>query len=288
MVFNLDFLVIGSQRCATSYIHSLFENEISTNVSGQKELNYFSHHIYTKDLSWYFSNFEDNGKFTGEVCPSYFLMRPSEIKYLKQLYPELKVVLILRDPVKRMWSSIHRHWTYSYLKDTKNLGTDFISLLKFIMTPTNIYFGKYSYTLKKWNKEFSKDQMQILFYEDMKESPERFMSELYTFLNIENKPIIKQQRKNISKIKGDMDERINYLIYQTHKKEISNLIKLGYQRATEWDFKYRSNFENQNIPISLKLTAFGANVISQYIYNPINHVISWRRGVRLEKRRLTK
>ena len=281
---TLNFLVIGSQRCATSYIHSIFENEIATDVSKQKELNFFSHHIYTKDLSWYFSNFENMGRLTGEVCPSYFLMRPAEIKKLKQLFPDLKVVLILRDPVKRMWSSIHRHWTFSYLKDTKKIGTDFQSLFRFIMTPTNLYFGKYAYTLKKWEKEFGKDQLQILFYEDIKDNPKKFMSELYCFLNIAEEPIVRDQHKNVSKVKEEMDKRINYLIYQTHKREIKNLIKLGYERPKEWDMKYKNSFKNQKIPISLKITAFSANIVSQYVYDPVNKVINWHRSYKLKKR----
>jgi hypothetical protein len=286
MSFNLDFLVIGSQRCATSYVHSIFEDETTTNVSKQKELNFFSHHIYTKDLSWYFSKFELKGRLTGEVCPSYFLMRPAEIKKVKELFPDLKVVLILRDPVKRMWSSIHRHWTYSYLEDTKNVGTDFQSLFQFIMTPTNLYFGKYSYAIEKWKKEFGKDQLQILFYEDIKENPKQFMSELYLFLDIAEEPVIREQHKNTSKVKGEVDKRINYLIYQTHKREIKNLIELGYQRAIEWDKKYKNSFKNQKIPTSLKITAFMANMVSQYVYDPINKVINWRRSYKLKKRRL--
>ena len=283
MSLNLDFLVIGSQRCATSYVHSVFENEKVTNVPKKKELNFFSHHIYKKNLSWYFSNFEEEGSLTGEVCPSYFLMRPSEIRYLKELYPDLKIVLILRDPVKRLWSSIHRHWTYSYLEDTEEVGTDFISLLKFIKKPTNLYFGRYSYTIKKWKRVFGEDQIKILFYEDMKTNPDKFMSELYLFLNIRSKPFIDQKRKNTSKVKGEVDKNINYIIYKTHKKEIEDLISLGYQNAKSWKVKYENNFEAQKISLPIKVVALGLNCLKCYVYDPVNVLIDLHKSHKIRK-----
>lgn len=281
---KLDFLIIGSQRCATTYLHDVFEADNSINVPNSKETNYFSNGIYKQDLASYFKKFSSENGLVGEACPSYFLMRPAEIRHLKQMFPYLKIVLVLRDPVKRMHWSIQRHWTFSYLPDTAEVGTDFKSLLRFVFKPTNIYFGKYDYTLKKWEKEFSKEQILVLFYDDLKENSTKFMHEIYNFLGCRTTNLPKEKKhSNVSKVKGEIDERVSYLIYKLHERELRRMVKRGLNRPQEWIDKYEDRFKIIKIPLSIKILANLGKFISQNIYNPLNKLTNIQRAYKLKQ-----
>ncbi|MEL7359817.1 MAG: sulfotransferase [Cyanobacteria bacterium J06560_6] len=51
---------------------------------------------------WYVSLFkEGKGLVKGEITPSYSLLDTEDVQHIKQLFPNLKIILLLRNPIDR-------------------------------------------------------------------------------------------------------------------------------------------------------------------------------------------
>ncbi|MFQ5691352.1 MAG: sulfotransferase domain-containing protein [Gemmatimonadota bacterium] len=106
-----DFLVVGGQRCGTtSLYHSLLEHPLVLPARA-KEVHYFDH-AFERGPSWYRSNFPLSARrfaypgtprrprLTGEATP-YYIFHPLAPERIAESLPEVRVILLLRDPVDR-------------------------------------------------------------------------------------------------------------------------------------------------------------------------------------------
>ena len=114
-----SFIIIGGQRCGTTSLYRyLAQHPQVAPVILEKGAHYFSTH-YDRGLSWYRGHFVSEpyrrmlqrrlGRevITGEASP-YYLYHPLAPGRMHQLLPNLKLIVMLRDPVKRAFSS-HQH-----------------------------------------------------------------------------------------------------------------------------------------------------------------------------------
>lgn len=122
-----NFLGLGSQRCASSWLYQILKSHPDIIMTSKKETRYFSHNISSKSLEWYSNLFEkEEDQLTinqpyllGEIDPSYSAMYHQEVLLVKNIIPHLKIILIIRHPVERIISSITRSWSFSYLEKEK-------------------------------------------------------------------------------------------------------------------------------------------------------------------------
>lgn len=103
---NPNFLIIGAQKSGTT---SLF-NYINENANNfippkSKELYFFSER-YSKGMPWYRAHFPFKIKesyLTGEATPDYLYYHKSA-KRVYENYPNIKFIILLRNPVDRAYS----------------------------------------------------------------------------------------------------------------------------------------------------------------------------------------
>lgn len=104
--FDLSFLLIGGQKCGTTWTHTLLKKCKAISLPNQKEVHFFDWH-YKKGIDWYIRQFEQNTtKHLGEITPDYVVLPPTTIKEIHQCFPKLKIVFIARDLVDRAWSAM--------------------------------------------------------------------------------------------------------------------------------------------------------------------------------------
>jgi len=132
------FMIIGAQKAGTTSLHYYLSQHASLIGSRPKEVNFFSHdNNFEKGINWYrqaFVNIKSPlKKLTSfEATPEY-LYRKNVAERLYQFNPDLKVVILLRDPVKRAFSAwnmykyfgerekgIPRQFYTNYCKDRDN------------------------------------------------------------------------------------------------------------------------------------------------------------------------
>lgn len=109
------FLGLGSQRCASTWLHRVLDRHPDAGMA-PKELDYWSREIRRRPLGWYADRFRGAGAAgkpaRGDISPSYAAMTRAEVAVVRETLPDLKLILVVRNPVDRVCSAITRRWTY--------------------------------------------------------------------------------------------------------------------------------------------------------------------------------
>jgi hypothetical protein len=115
----------------------------------------------------------------GEITPAYSILQKKIIKVIEKEFPDLKIILILRNPVDREWS----HSKMMFLNMNNKSDTDKLDNFKSFFNK-KVLRGDYMQTIKNWLSCFSKDQILICFYDKLKDNPFEFLKEITDFLGL--------------------------------------------------------------------------------------------------------
>jgi len=124
-----DFLIVGPQRTGTSWLYRNLNEHPQIFTSKPKELFFFNklrsqdHPRFQSDkLSWYLEFFkphrfykkmlkkqkkygEKYSKYVrGEATASYSTLHPDIIEEITILNPDIKIIILIRNPIERAWS----------------------------------------------------------------------------------------------------------------------------------------------------------------------------------------
>jgi Sulfotransferase domain len=108
-----SFMIIGAQRCGTTSLYHYLSQHPAVQPAIAKEVHFFDN-SYTRGLRWYLAHFpaasqrqralrEGRDLVTGEASP-YYVFHPAVAERVKKALPDVKLILMLRDPVKRAYS----------------------------------------------------------------------------------------------------------------------------------------------------------------------------------------
>lgn len=201
---ELDFLIIGAQKAGTTTLFELLRKHPAVSMPLEKEVPFFS--SADRDAAaWEVfcnRNFNDAPTDTlwGKATPQY-MCDPRTPKRIKALMPEVKLVAILRDPLRRTWS----HYQMARRRDTENRGfeTAVWDLLEQEALEVGrnqglplhengyepeadfyVAWSEYGRILSRFLEYFGRDQILILYTEDLKEQPEATLDTLLTYLGL--------------------------------------------------------------------------------------------------------
>jgi hypothetical protein len=110
---KLDFVIAGAQKGGTCTLDAIFRKHPQIQMARRKETHFFDdekHHWEAPDydkLDAYFPRLDD--RLRGEATPVTLYWRPA-IRRLHQYNPDIKLILLLRNPVERAFS----HWRMEY------------------------------------------------------------------------------------------------------------------------------------------------------------------------------
>ncbi|MFZ4520871.1 MAG: sulfotransferase domain-containing protein [Bacteroidales bacterium] len=100
-----DFLIIGAQKGGTSSLFNYLNQHPGVRLPKQKEIHFFDYN-YNKGLQWYrnwFPFLTFSGKVTGEASP-YYLFHPVVPRRVFCNCPNVKIIVLLRNPIDRAYS----------------------------------------------------------------------------------------------------------------------------------------------------------------------------------------
>ena len=170
---------IGAQKCASTWVHSALGAHPQIEVSTPKEIDFFSYY-FDRGYNWYESHFSAASKqpVRFEASPSYF-HDPRAPQRVFEYNPSMKILLMLRDPIERAYSN-HLH---EIIKG--HIGnTSFASGL--LNNPSYVEQGLYATHLSRWLSVFPRDQILVLFAENLKPNPERTARQVYSFAGVDS------------------------------------------------------------------------------------------------------
>lgn len=176
-----NFLLIGPGRSGSTWITKSLSAHPDIFIPRRKSTRYFSRN-YDKGVDWYQSLFRGHSgeKAIGEASVGY-LPCPEAPARIRELLPDVKMIATLRHPVDRSYSSYGR-LTALAKKGELNYGISYEEKIK--MTPRLLVEGLYAKHLEHYFRVFPREQILILFYEDMKSNPARFLRSIYDFLEV--------------------------------------------------------------------------------------------------------
>lgn len=172
------FIGIGAQKCATSWLHDILagHNEVAT--SDPKELNYFNAN-YERGDHWYEQHFDvvATSKIAGEFSPNYF-MSGDAVERAYRYNPDMRLLVLLRDPVDRMFSN-HLHEIRK-----KHIPEDLSFADAMERNPAYSMQSHYKLCISRWLDVFPREQLLVLFAEDISTQPKTAFEKLALHLGI--------------------------------------------------------------------------------------------------------
>ena len=242
-----SFLIIGGQRCGTTSLYRYIKQHPSLHPSLFKEVHFFDEN-YFNGLGWYRAFFplkltmsiskllNKKAAITGESSP-YYLFHPLVPERVKNTLPDVKIIILLRNPVDRAYSH-HQHETRlgfeklsfeeAIEKETERLLGEkekIISNEKYYSYNHNHYSylsrGIYIDQINEWMKYFSREQMLIINSEDFFSDPKKTVNLVFDFLGIKKYDINNVEihnRGNYSPIKPEIKDKLDKYFEKSNKK----------------------------------------------------------------------
>lgn len=190
-----DFIIIGAMRAGTTSLHNYFEEHPQVTMSRKKEPEYFIEANYGKGLQWYKDQFDTGKPFRGEASPNYSKadVFPGVPERIHALLPNVRLVYVVRDPVKRFLSQYtHMRARGFTVPDPETLchsepglPEDYTRLSHSEPYRHMLSVSSYARQLKAFLKYFPMDQIHIVEFEKMHSDPTTQLGDLQDFLGLE-------------------------------------------------------------------------------------------------------
>ncbi len=187
--FKLDFIGIGLERSATTWIFECIKEHRQICCSKYKEVKFFSQKTqfegeddkYSRGLKYYQSYFKhcQSNQIKGEFSPHYFFEKKSADR-IKKHFSNVKLILCLRNPIDRIYSFYWYEKTRG--KIPYNSFEETINSEKFSYLIKEGYYFEY---LQYYLRLFPKENILILLYEDIAKNPIKFLQTIFKFLKVD-------------------------------------------------------------------------------------------------------
>lgn len=207
----LDACIIGAPKCGTS---SLFRwltahPEITGPCEEEKELFYFmdSDHPLTKTpnvhssgIEAYKSLFPRERNMLKVEGTSHYLFQETAREALSQMSPEPLIVVVLRDPTERVWSS------FQYTRNNLARLEEGVSFKQYVdwslqgesqrvkeyvshqgsayVLARDLIYGRYIEFLRSWRRAVSRDRLVVLRFNDVTERSRSVCEEITSELGV--------------------------------------------------------------------------------------------------------
>ena len=268
-----DFFIVGAAKAGTTALWKSLgahPRVFMTSSIENKELSYFCHDYGLKDTQTYLSHFSgaSEGQLIGEVCHTY-LTSPESPAWIKQIVPNAKIIIILRNPAIRafslfQWMVMEGYEPVASFEEALKKEHARISdpALK---SKTRTYFRNYFYfhsglyasQVKGYFDVFGKANSLVLIYEDFKNNPDEGLRKIYTHLGIRESPEPVTSTRIVNESKAVFSPRLQHFLRNDatmlmnrlrvpksiRKKTLSKLMDLNIRKTEKNEIK-ESTYRN--------------------------------------------
>ncbi|NET04135.1 MAG: sulfotransferase [Symploca sp. SIO2B6] len=201
-----NFLIIGAQKAGTTSLYHYLDQHPQIYMSPEKEPGFFDFegekinfcgpgdqdvysHVSTS-IEAYSRLFKDaaNKIAIGEAT-TWYLYSQKAPECIKHYIPDVKLIVILRNPVDRAYSSFMHA-----IRDSREPLSDFTQALleEEVRIKNNWEYlwryqdmGFYSVQLKRYFEKFDHSQIKIYLYEDLNTNPKELLRDIFRFLGVD-------------------------------------------------------------------------------------------------------
>ena len=197
-------LGIGVQKGGTTTLHHLLQAHPEVFLPASKEVHFFSKH-YAEGPQWYLEQFAAAGdcRCRAEITP-YYVFHPEVPARVQALLPEVRLILLLRDPVERALSQLFhsRRLGFETLDPEQAIAAELERLEgaeAVLARPDGVHRShqehsylsrsRYEQQLGRWLRHFERERLLLLRSEDLFRAPEQVWKQLQSFLQITPIPL---------------------------------------------------------------------------------------------------
>jgi len=202
-----DFFCIGPQRTGSTWLHASLVRHPEILMHRDKETFFFSTIGQTYSPRYKYSLLEDylvsfndtvaelflknyhalrrcgcfyNPKIVGESTASYCLLEPDVLKDLRALNPDLKIIMLLRDPVERAWS----HANKDLVRDTGKPASE-SEFIEFFSRPDQLARADYFSIMERWKKILKPGHILLSPSTRIETDPAGLVTDVLRFLGVD-------------------------------------------------------------------------------------------------------
>jgi hypothetical protein len=177
-----NLLIVGAQKCGTTWLHSCLRKSGHVFGSSPKELNFFNRRNFNARLDSYAANFPEKigATYYLESTPHYFrLPEPNRdiADRIRQTLDDPRIIVIFRNPVDRYESAVIHHMMKGRIP-----YDPYIDWIREDLGLTKL--GRYAEILSHWKTIFP--EMGVFFYDDIVLDPMSFVDSVFQFLSVKN------------------------------------------------------------------------------------------------------
>lgn len=176
----LDFIAVGPQKTATSWLDHMVRTHPQLHVpTDTKETFYWDRHFHL-GREWYDAHFhKSEGQLCGEIAPSYFHQALVRTR-LAESKERCKVIVTLRAPAERAISMYHHHVRKGRVSGSFWQAVD--------AYPEIVDASHYARHIEEWRALVGDDNILIVLHDDIAQRPMLVLQELSRFLNVADFP----------------------------------------------------------------------------------------------------
>ena len=182
--FKIDFIGIGAVRSGTTWLTDCLREHPQIFIPAVKEICFFNSQQYgrnyLKGVGWYqrFFKHVPQGGVKGEFTTHYMFF-PDSAQLIKKHFPNVKIIACLRQPESTAYSF---YWWRKSTFAVNEIPETFEDAFR----QDETYFEVWQYykQLKRYYGSFSKENIKIILFEDIKKDPRAVLEDLYRFLGV--------------------------------------------------------------------------------------------------------
>lgn len=197
-----NLFIVGAQKAGSTTLFEILSKQKEIFMPEKKELRFFSYH-YPKGFDWYYETYfagKIGYKYLGEADPSYLtnFKVPERIK--NDCGSDVKIIMIFRQPLKRAYSQYimnkkldpnkFREWVSYKFED------QLIKEKEGLIKSTYLHNGNYFKALNNYLKYFKRENIHIIFFDDLIKNKTKVIDELTSFLELDNIVLPEDTHKN--------------------------------------------------------------------------------------------
>ena len=184
--FKVDFMIIGAMKCGTTTVANHLAKHPDVCFCHKKEAHFFNTvDDWRANLTDYKQLFENSeGKLVGEGTPAYTaepFYLPAIHNRLYAFNPAMKFIYIMRHPVDRMLSHYMHQRARGFTKLPVEEAIETVPVIKGVT--------KYFSQISPYINRFGKENVLLLFFDDLSNKPNEIFETICGFLKLDCKKL---------------------------------------------------------------------------------------------------
>lgn len=230
----VNFIVAGVQKAGTTALYDYLADDPALALSKIKEVHFFD----DESIDWSAPDYDashaqfaaDGPAIRGEATPIY-LYWPNALERIAAYNPDIRLIVMLRDPVERAWS----HWRMEYSRGVETQPFSWCiregRQRLFEAKPWGVHRefsyverGFYGEQIERLFALFPREQVLILKANDLRDDPSGALGKVSDFLGVPRRGAVEHRDVHVGRdVGGDLDAADVEFLRGVYERDMARL-----------------------------------------------------------------